>query len=86
VVLRSDDWVYSHFSTIIVDYINSYIELLLNDVCLINLGLISLLFEFESESYVTTDCQSASLSWNKVPIRGLRPDFYYCQTVAGLLM
>jgi hypothetical protein len=31
-------------------------------------------------------CQSASLSWNKAPIRGLRPDFYYCQTVAGLLI
>jgi hypothetical protein len=34
----------------------------------------------------TTDGQSASLSWNKAPICGLWPDFYYCQTVAGLLM
>jgi hypothetical protein len=42
--------------------------------------------ETESESYVTTDGQSASLSWNRAPIWGLRPDFYYCQTVAGLLM
>jgi hypothetical protein len=33
----------------------------------------------ESESYVT-------MSWNKAPIWGLQPDFYYCQTVAGLLM
>jgi hypothetical protein len=40
----------------------------------------------ESESYVTTDSQSASLSWNKLHIWGLRPDFYYCQTIAGLLM
>jgi hypothetical protein len=32
------------------------------------------------------DGQSASMSWNKTPIWGLRPDFYYCQTVAGLLM
>jgi hypothetical protein len=40
----------------------------------------------EHESYITTDVQSASLSWNKAPIRGLRPDFYYCQTVAVLLM
>jgi hypothetical protein len=32
----------------------------------------------ESESYVTTDGQSASLSWYKAPIRGLRPDFYFC--------
>jgi hypothetical protein len=38
-----------------------------------------------SQSYVTTDGQSASLSWNKAPIWGLRPDLYYCQTVAGLL-
>jgi hypothetical protein len=30
----------------------------------------------ESESYVTTDGQSASLSRYKAPIRGLRPDFY----------
>jgi hypothetical protein len=37
------------------------------------------------ESYVTTDGQSASLSWNKAPIWGLRPDFI-CSTVAGLLM
>jgi hypothetical protein len=33
-----------------------------------------------------TDGQSASLSWNKAPICGLRPDFYYCQTIVGLLM
>jgi hypothetical protein len=42
--------------------------------------------ESESESYVTTDGQSASLFWYKAPIRGLRADLYYCQTVAGLLM
>jgi hypothetical protein len=30
--------------------------------------------------------QSASLSWNKAPIWGLRPVFYYCQTVAGLFI
>jgi hypothetical protein len=44
---------------------------------------------FESslvEFYVTTDVQSASVSWIKAPIWGLRPDFYYCQRVAGLLM
>jgi hypothetical protein len=40
----------------------------------------------QSQSYVTTDGQSASLSWNKAPIWGLRPDLYYCQTVAVLLM
>jgi hypothetical protein len=42
--------------------------------------------ESESESYITTDGQSASLSWNKAPILGLRPVFYHCQTVAGLYM
>jgi hypothetical protein len=31
----------------------------------------------ESESYVTTDGQPASLSWNKAPIWGLPPDLYY---------
>jgi hypothetical protein len=40
----------------------------------------------ESESSVMTDGQPASLSWNKAPIWRLRPDFYYCQKVAGLLM
>jgi hypothetical protein len=36
----------------------------------------------QSQSYVTTDGQSASLSWNKAPIWGLRPDFHYSQTIA----
>jgi hypothetical protein len=40
----------------------------------------------ESEIYVTTDGQSAVLSINIAPTWGLRPDFYYCQTVLGLLM
>jgi hypothetical protein len=31
----------------------------------------------ESESYITTEDQSASLSRNKAPIWGLRPDLYY---------
>jgi hypothetical protein len=33
-----------------------------------------------------TDGQPASLSWNKAPIWGLRPDLDYCLTVAGLLV
>jgi hypothetical protein len=33
-----------------------------------------------------TDGHSASLSLNQAPIWGLQPDFYYCQSVAGLLM
>jgi hypothetical protein len=40
----------------------------------------------ESESHVTTDGQPASLSWNKAPFWGLRPDLYYCLTVVGLLI
>jgi hypothetical protein len=47
---------------------------------------VDMLRKFESESYVTTDDQSASLSWNKAPIWGLQPDLYYCLTVAGLLI
>jgi hypothetical protein len=41
--------------------------------------------ESESESYVTTDGQPASLSWYKAPIWCLRPELYYCLTVAGFL-
>jgi hypothetical protein len=40
----------------------------------------------KSQSYVTTDGQPASLSWNKAPIWGLRPDLEYSLTVAGLLI
>jgi hypothetical protein len=36
----------------------------------------------ESESYVTTHSQSASLSWNKAPILDLRKDFNCSLTVA----
>jgi hypothetical protein len=39
----------------------------------------------ESEPYVTTYGHKVT-SWNKAPIWRLRPDFYYCQTVAGLLI
>jgi hypothetical protein len=42
--------------------------------------------EPEPESYITIDGQSASVSWNKASIWGLRTDLYYCQTIAGLLM
>jgi hypothetical protein len=39
----------------------------------------------QSQWYVTTDGQSASLSWYKAAMWGLKPDRYFCQTVAGLL-
>jgi hypothetical protein len=83
-----DDWIYWHFFTITVNYNSSHIELLPNAVWRISHYSrtdLSCLW-IEPESYVTTDGQSASLSSNKEPIWGLRPDFYYCQTVAGLLM
>jgi hypothetical protein len=35
---------------------------------------------------IVNNSQSASLSWTKAPIWGLRSNFYNCQTVAGLLM
>jgi hypothetical protein len=40
----------------------------------------------QNQSYVTTDGQSARLSWCQAPIWGLRRDSYYRQKVAGLLM
>jgi hypothetical protein len=52
----------------------------------VSLRVASCEFKCESESHMTTDGQSTSLPWNKAPICGLRPDFYYSQTVAGLLM
>jgi hypothetical protein len=36
--------------------------------------------------YITTDGQSASLSWYQAPFWGLWPDFYYCQTLTCLLI
>jgi hypothetical protein len=85
-------WVYWHFFTITVDYNSSHIELLLNDVCLAdpskesltNLGLIStpILSLILRPTVSRPDC----LEKKKAPIWGLRPDFYYCQTVAGLLI
>jgi hypothetical protein len=40
----------------------------------------------ESESYVTTDSQPASLSWNKAPIWDLRPDLCYLCDSYGLVL
>jgi hypothetical protein len=34
----------------------------------------------QSQSYVTADGQSATLSWNKAPVWGLRPDFYHLES------
>jgi hypothetical protein len=40
----------------------------------------------ESESYITTDSQSASLSWNKATIWGLWPDIYLSLTITALFL
>jgi hypothetical protein len=37
----------------------------------------------ESESYVTTDGQSATLSWNKAPLWGLRPRSKHSLSILG---
>jgi hypothetical protein len=51
-------------------------------------GFISTLvtIQSQSQSYITTDGQPASLSFNKAPNWGLRPDLDYCLTVACLLV
>jgi hypothetical protein len=48
--------------------------------------LVTIFYCSESESYVITDSQSASLSWNKAPIWGLRPDINYCLTITVLFL
>jgi hypothetical protein len=61
--------------------------------CTANVFILVILYDFrllpaqfyESESYVTTDGQSASVSCNKAPIWALRPDFYYCQESCGFV-
>jgi hypothetical protein len=58
----------------------------MGELCTIKLyQMIQTTDDAESESYVTTDGQPASLSWNKAPIWGLRPDLDYCLTVTRLL-
>jgi hypothetical protein len=39
-----------------------------------------------SQSYVTTDCQSSSLSWCQAPIWGPGPDFVTSRQIEGLLI
>jgi hypothetical protein len=49
-------------------------------------GLLQSQSQSQSESYVTTDGQTASVFWCQAPIWGLRPDIRYCQTVVGMLV
>jgi hypothetical protein len=44
------------------------------------------LTHYQSQSYVTTDDQSANMSWCQATTLGPKPYFYHCQTVAGSLM
>jgi hypothetical protein len=92
---RFDDWIYwtsiLQLQLIITVHTLNSITNLLTVVWISDRSLVSrILFLWisppQSDSYVATDGQSASLSQNKAPIWGLRPDFYYYQTVAGLLM
>jgi hypothetical protein len=39
-----------------------------------------------SQSYVTANSQLISLYWCQAPIRGPWPEYYYCQSIMGLLM
>jgi hypothetical protein len=43
-------------------------------------------YKSQIQSYGTTDGQPASLSWNKAPIWGLRPDLYYLCDSCGLVL
>jgi subtilisin-like proprotein convertase family protein len=68
-----------HSFTVALVYNSSHIEFLPKDICSTNYYEdLSPLSEsrIESESYATTDGQSASLAWNKAPIWSLRRDFY----------
>jgi hypothetical protein len=38
----------------------------------------------QSQSYVTTDGQSASLSWCQAPIWRIKAIFFFCLTISGL--
>jgi hypothetical protein len=51
-----------------------------------SLNYFSIITTAESESYVTTDGQPASLSWNKAPIWGLRPDLHFLCDSYGLVL
>jgi hypothetical protein len=79
-----DDWVYRHLFTITVNYSSSHSILAAEDP--LRSASPSTTNSCETESYVTTDGQSASASWNKAPFWRLGPDLYYCLTVAGLLI
>jgi hypothetical protein len=83
-----DDWIYWHF---FYNY-NQLQQLTIND-CRRRVSSLPLWrmtngesLRVESSLMLRSMSPSASLSWNIIAIWGLWPDFYYCQTVAGLLI
>jgi hypothetical protein len=71
-------WFIEHFFTVTINYsATTYLHNSLGHAPFSSLYSQLLLAESESEPYVTTDGQSASLSWYKAPIRGLRQHFYF---------
>jgi hypothetical protein len=58
-------------------------QLLASHFSKLRVSAVSATTQSQSRSYVTTDGQSASLSWCPAPIWGPRSDFYYSQTPAG---
>jgi hypothetical protein len=69
--------------TFTLDYNSSHIELLLDDVCLLSRCLVTLQL---LNKQILSLSQPASLSWNKAPIWGLRPDLYYKCDSYGLVL
>jgi hypothetical protein len=75
---RFGDWVYWRFFPITINYYSSQ-SILTTEATLHSSrykNLSTSLLQSQSQIYVATDGQSASLSWNKAPIWDLRPDLY----------
>jgi hypothetical protein len=81
---------FAHTSNIFFYFIHSFLNYRIRDTSIVILIRYIVkgrgYLHSQSQSYVTTDGQSASLSWCQAPIWGPRLDFYYCQTVAGFIM
>jgi hypothetical protein len=72
-----DDWVYWHFITITINCNSSHIDLLLNDICLLNLYEDSLTaLESELESLHDWRFTANQFVLATIPL-GLRPEFFF---------
>jgi hypothetical protein len=85
---HSQKYMSSIFTTLLVGIIHSHLSRARFLVETYNLQFYMQLqyVQSQSQSYVTTNRQSVSLSWCQAPILVPRPDFYYWQTVSGFLM